>query len=115
MAVQRYETRLDRFEYTLRIYIAQLGTDSRAETFPALVEHQSYQLPIEPDFWNPLRADKTLVGRVTPIDEEPTHRHKVIAIADIIVRFKDSLGCSDQGIRFTLAELSPYGQSARDL
>lgn len=100
LATQRYETRLDRFENTLQIYVSQLGTSARAETFSALAAHQKYELPLEPNFWNPWRTMQALVGGIKQIDEEPTHQHKVKAIADIIVRFKDSLGCAPQKNQF---------------
>ena len=93
IATQHYESRLDRFESKLNIYISQLGTSARTNTFPAMVAHQKYKLPLEPDFWDPWQTVKTLIYETQPINEELSHSQKVRDIANIIVRFKDVLGC----------------------
>ena len=119
-ASQKYENHLDRFENRLNLLVTQLGTSARNETFPALVAHQSYKLPVEPSFWNPLRTFSTLVLDANPINEgmetfvkdvadstnymnrlsrlrDQLENHstfsKVKQIADTIVRFKADLDC----------------------
>jgi hypothetical protein len=92
-ASQHYENRLNRFENKLNTFVAQLGTHARNHTFVALALHQRYRLPLEPDFRYPWRTLKVLIYRAQPINEETIHAEKVVRIADIIVRFKDVLGC----------------------
>jgi len=96
MATQYYETHLNRFESTLNIYVAQLGTSARSNTFLGLVLHQGYELPLEPDFRDPWRTIRTLIYKAKPINKEKNHAKKVRRIADIIARFKDVLGCHQQ-------------------
>jgi uncharacterized protein YjbI with pentapeptide repeats len=109
LATQHYESRLDRFENTLNIYVAQLGTSARNATFSALVAHQSYSLPVEPSFWSPFLTAKTLIGGSVQIDQEATHSGKVKRIAAMIVRFKGVLGCKAKDTKASCTRVNLQG------
>lgn len=93
MATQYYETRLNRFESILNIYVSQLGTSARTNTFLGLALHQKYELPIEPDFRDPWRTIKTLIFKAEAMNQDQSHAKKIRRISDIISRFKGVLGC----------------------
>jgi hypothetical protein len=96
MATQYYETHLNRFESILNIYVSQLGTSARTNTFLGLVLHQGYELPLEPDFRDPWRTIKTLIFKAEAINQDQSHAKKIRRISDIISRFKSVLGCEYQ-------------------
>ncbi|NQZ10032.1 MAG: pentapeptide repeat-containing protein [Algicola sp.] len=101
LATQHYENLLDRYENRLNTYITQLDTQRQTAMFQLLIDLQRYALPVEPDFWHPIRTMKSLITDPQPIADTPSHQNKVSSIASIIVSYKHDLGCHQK----TLNEL----------